>query len=56
MANMSALSLLASIGVLSLLCQWLAWRIKIPAILPLLICGLLVGPGISHTQSGSIIR
>lgn len=45
MANMSALSLLASIGVLSLLCQWLAWRIKIPAILPLLICGLLVGPG-----------
>lgn len=46
MANMSALSLLASIGVLSLLCQWLAWRIRIPAILPLLMCGLLVGPGL----------
>lgn len=44
MESISALSLLASIGVLSLLCQWLAWRIRIPSILPLLICGLLVGP------------
>ena len=44
MESISALSLLASIGVLSLLCQWFAWRIRIPAILPLLVCGLLVGP------------
>ncbi|WP_404402117.1 sodium:proton antiporter [Idiomarina seosinensis] len=41
---MSDLSLLALIGVLSISCQWLAWRIKLPAILPLLLCGLLIGP------------
>ncbi|MGM0481650.1 MAG: cation:proton antiporter [Pseudomonadota bacterium] len=41
---MSDLSLLALIGVLSISCQWLAWRIKLPAILPLLVCGLLLGP------------
>lgn len=44
MEGISALSLLASIGVLSLLCQWFAWRIRVPSILPLLVCGLLVGP------------
>ncbi len=42
----NALSLLAMIGILSLACQWLAWRIRIPAILPLLMCGLLLGPGL----------
>lgn len=36
---------LASILVLSVLAQWLAWRIKIPAILPLIIIGLAMGPG-----------
>ncbi|WP_461517909.1 cation:proton antiporter [Porticoccus sp.] len=36
--------ILASVGLLSIGCQYLAYRIKIPAILPLLICGLLVGP------------
>ncbi|RUO79758.1 sodium:proton exchanger [Idiomarina tyrosinivorans] len=41
---MSDLSLLALIGVLSIFCQWIAWRIKTPAILPLLLCGLLLGP------------
>ncbi len=35
---------LASILVLSVLAQWLAWKIKIPAILPLIIIGLAVGP------------
>lgn len=41
MTNLSALAL---IGVLSILCQWGAWRLKIPAILPLLITGLMLGP------------
>ena len=41
---MSELSLLALIGVLSISCQWLAWRLKTPAILPLLVCGLIIGP------------
>lgn len=35
---------LASILVISVLAQWLAWKIKIPAILPLIIIGLAVGP------------
>jgi NhaP-type Na+/H+ or K+/H+ antiporter len=35
---------LATIGLLGLLCQWLAWRLKLPAILFLLLAGTLVGP------------
>ena len=35
---------LAGIIVLGIFAQWLAWRIKIPAILPLIVIGLLVGP------------
>jgi NhaP-type Na+/H+ or K+/H+ antiporter len=35
---------LGSVIILGILAQWLAWRIKVPAILPLLIIGLLVGP------------
>ena len=35
---------LAGIIVLGILAQWLAWKIKIPAILPLILIGLLVGP------------
>lgn len=35
---------LASILVLGIFAQWLAWRIKQPAILPLIIFGLAVGP------------
>jgi NhaP-type Na+/H+ or K+/H+ antiporter len=30
--------------VLGFFAQWLAWRIKVPAILPLIIIGLIVGP------------
>lgn len=41
---MTDLSALALIGVLSILCQWGAWRLKIPAILPLLLTGLALGP------------
>ncbi|MEF1255964.1 MULTISPECIES: cation:proton antiporter [unclassified Vibrio] len=35
---------LASVGLLGLICQWVAWQLKLPAILFLLIAGLLVGP------------
>ncbi len=35
---------LAGIIILGMLAQWVAWRIKIPAILPLILTGLLVGP------------
>ncbi|WP_242130963.1 cation:proton antiporter [Aestuariivivens marinum] len=35
---------LAGIIILGILAQWVAWKFKIPAILPLIIIGLLVGP------------
>ncbi len=35
---------LAGIIILGMLAQWVAWRFKIPAILPLILTGLLVGP------------
>ncbi len=35
---------LAGIIILGILAQWLAWRLKLPAILPLILIGLLVGP------------
>ena len=35
------ISLLLALGVV---CQWLAWRMRLPAILPLLIAGLVLGP------------
>ncbi len=35
---------LAGIIILGILAQWVAWRLKIPAILPLILTGLFVGP------------
>ena len=35
---------LAGIIILGIVAQWVAWKLKIPAILPLLLIGLLVGP------------
>ncbi|MDV7186840.1 sodium:proton antiporter [Lutibacter sp. TH_r2] len=35
---------LSGIIILGILAQWVAWRFKIPAILPLILIGLLVGP------------
>ena len=35
---------LASIIILGILAQWFAWKVKVPAILPLIIIGLIVGP------------
>ena len=39
-----ALTALAAIGVIGVACQWLAWWLKLPAILPLLIAGIVTGP------------
>ena len=38
------IALLLSLGVA---CQWVAWRMRMPAILPLLLTGLLLGPGLN---------
>lgn len=35
---------LAGIIILGILAQWFAWKFKLPAILPLILIGLLVGP------------
>jgi NhaP-type Na+/H+ or K+/H+ antiporter len=35
---------LSGIIILGILAQWIAWKFRIPAILPLIITGLLVGP------------
>lgn len=35
---------LSSIIILGIFAQWIAWRIRIPAILPLILIGLMVGP------------
>ena len=35
---------LAGIVILGILAQWVAWKFKIPAILPLILIGLFVGP------------
>ena len=35
---------LAGIIILGILAQWVAWKFKIPAILPLILIGLIVGP------------
>ena len=34
----------AAIGVLGMACQWIAWRLKLPAILFLLLTGIVAGP------------
>ena len=35
---------LGGIGAAALASQWLAWRLRLPAILFLLLCGILAGP------------
>ncbi|MEZ5525166.1 MAG: sodium:proton antiporter [Pseudomonadales bacterium] len=40
----SAAMMIAVIGLTGLLCQWLAWWVKLPAILFLLLSGILIGP------------
>ena len=35
---------IAAIGMLAIACQWFAWWIKLPAILFLLLAGIIAGP------------
>ncbi|KAB0500257.1 cation:proton antiporter [Pseudomonas vancouverensis] len=46
MSEQQILLAIGGIGAAALLCQWLAWRLKLPAILFLLLTGILVGPGL----------
>ena len=42
--TLSPLLMLAGIGLLAAIAQWSAWRVRLPAILFLLVFGILVGP------------
>jgi len=45
---------LAGIIILGIIAQWMAWRLKLPAILPLILIGLMVGPiATLYTEDGS---
>src|SRR5690606_25811582 len=45
---------LAAIVILGIIAQWFAWKLKLPAILPLILIGLLVGPiSTLFTEDGS---
>ncbi len=50
----STVLLLASIGILSLFCQWLAWRVRMPAILFLLAGGIACGPVLHYLNPGDV--
>lgn len=45
---------LASIVIFGIIAQWVAWRLKLPAILPLILIGLLLGPiSTLYTEDGA---
>lgn len=46
---------LASVIVLGILAQWLAWRLRVPSILLLLTAGLIVGPGLQFMRGERFI-
>jgi len=50
--GLSTTLILAGIGVTSLVCQWVAWRVRMPAILFLLAGGIIAGPvaGFLHPE------
>ncbi|CAI1763859.1 cation:proton antiporter [Serratia entomophila] len=48
--ELSAPLMLVVIGLSSLLAQWLAWLLRLPAILPLLLFGILLGPAVHLVQ------
>ncbi len=36
---------IGSLIIIGVLAQWIAWRLRVPAILPLILAGILIGPG-----------
>ena len=53
MSETSILLGIGGIGIAALISQWLAWRLRLPAILFLLLCGILAGPvlGVLHPEA-----
>lgn len=52
--NLDPMFVLVMIGVMSIVSQLLAYKLKIPAILPLLVTGLVLGPGIGALNSNML--
>jgi NhaP-type Na+/H+ or K+/H+ antiporter len=50
MTGMNPVEAFALVGVLGVGAQWLAWRLKLPAIVLMLAAGLIVGPGFGLLQ------
>lgn len=48
-------ALFATIFVVSSLCQWLAWRVKLPAIIFLLLTGIIAGPMLQLVSPDEIL-
>ncbi|HHG2231830.1 TPA: cation:proton antiporter [Vibrio parahaemolyticus] len=46
---------LSAVGVIGLGCQWLAWRLRLPAILFLLLAGFIVGPFMQWLKPDEIL-
>jgi len=44
----------ALIGVLGMVCQWVAWRLRLPAILFLLLTGIVAGPLVGWLQPDAL--
>jgi len=51
----SAALILAVIGLSGLLCQWLAWSVKLPAILFLLLAGIFLGPTLDWLKPDQLL-
>lgn len=47
---------IGGVVILGILSQWLAWRLRVPAILPLMVTGLLVGPVAQYYLGHRIIN
>lgn len=45
---------ITAILLLGMACQWLAWRVKLPAIIFLLLCGVLAGPVLGWLHPGRL--
>ena len=53
--QMSPVMAIALVGALGVGAQWLAWRLKLPAIVLMLLAGILIGPvaGVSTLNATS---
>jgi CPA1 family monovalent cation:H+ antiporter len=52
--NQEVMLAIVTIGLVGMLCQWLAWRIKLPAILFLLLSGIVIGPVLGWLEPDAV--